>query len=366
MNKLQKQNVMLFTRTMGLGGTENVVLQLCEILNPVVNKVIVCSCGGVNEGCLDEMGIVHYTIPDIENKKIDTVLKTLKMVKNVINKEHITIVHVHHRMAAFYITLLKKMNNHFSFFATAHNTFEDKVWFTRFAYKNAKVIACGREVSRNLTDYYQLNKDRVVVIHNAVKPYTKPIVQDEYLMKLKSDGAILVGNIGRLSEQKGMIYFVDSYKQAHCKVSNLKYIIVGEGEDEKKLKNRVKLEHNQENIIFLGYRADVQNVMAQMDFIVLSSLWEGFPLTPIEAFSVKKPVIGTAVDGTKEIIDNGVNGYLVAPRDSRLIAEKVIELANDDEKCIVMGQNAHKTYEREFDFATFQKNILSFYEAELE
>ena len=48
METLQNQNVLLFTRTMGLGGTENVVLQLCEILNPVVNKVVVCSCGGVN------------------------------------------------------------------------------------------------------------------------------------------------------------------------------------------------------------------------------------------------------------------------------------------------------------------------------
>lgn len=45
---LRKQNVLLFTRTMQLGGTENVILQLCEILQPKVNKIIVCSCGGVN------------------------------------------------------------------------------------------------------------------------------------------------------------------------------------------------------------------------------------------------------------------------------------------------------------------------------
>ena len=46
--KIKEQNVMFFTRTMKLGGTENVILQLCEILKPLVNKVIVCSCGGVN------------------------------------------------------------------------------------------------------------------------------------------------------------------------------------------------------------------------------------------------------------------------------------------------------------------------------
>lgn len=52
----------------------------------------------------------------------------------------------------------------------------------------------------------------------------------------------------------------------------------------------------------LGYRSDIQNVMSQCDFIVLSSLWEGLPLTPIEAFSVSKTVVATSVDGTPEIV----------------------------------------------------------------
>ena len=81
METLQNQNVLLFTRTMGLGGTENVVLQLCEILNPVVNKVVVCSCGGVNEKRLQTMGIKHYTIPDIEKKDLKTIFSTLSQVK---------------------------------------------------------------------------------------------------------------------------------------------------------------------------------------------------------------------------------------------------------------------------------------------
>ena len=86
METLQNQNVLLFTRTMGLGGTENVVLQLCEILNPVVNKVVVCSCGGVNEKRLQTMGIKHYTIPDIEKKDLKTIFSTLSQVKKIVKK----------------------------------------------------------------------------------------------------------------------------------------------------------------------------------------------------------------------------------------------------------------------------------------
>lgn len=361
MEALQNQNVLLFARTMGLGGTENVVLQLCEILRPVVKKVVVCSCGGVNEKLLQTMEIRHYTIPDIEKKDLKTILLTLSRVKNIIKKEKITIVHVHHRMAAFYTALLKIQNSNLTFFATAHNTFTDKVGLTKFAYKKASVIACGKEVKANLVNYYHLSEDKVIVIHNAIKPYTESIKPDVYLEKLKKDGYIIVGNIGRLSEQKGMEYFIDSYKKVCESVDKLKYVIVGQGENEQSLKRRVEEENNQENIVFLGYRSDIQNIIAQMDYIVLSSLWEGLPLTPIEAFSVHKPVIGTAVDGTKEIIENGKNGFLIAPRNALAIAERVIELAQNENKRAVMGEYAYMTYKEKFDFSVFEAKILSFY-----
>ena len=76
---LGKQNILFFTRTMMLGGTENVVLQLCEVFKPKVNKIVVCSCGGVNVEKLTEMGIRHYQIPDISSKKdIFKICRTVK------------------------------------------------------------------------------------------------------------------------------------------------------------------------------------------------------------------------------------------------------------------------------------------------
>ena len=64
--ELKKQNILFFTRTMGLGGTENVILQLCEIFKPLVNKIVVCSCGGVNVTEVQKSGINHYEITDID------------------------------------------------------------------------------------------------------------------------------------------------------------------------------------------------------------------------------------------------------------------------------------------------------------
>ena len=73
---LSKQNILFFPRTMGLGGTENVVLQLCEIFKSLVNSIVVCSCGGVNVNKLKNMGIKHYLIPDIERKSPATIVCT--------------------------------------------------------------------------------------------------------------------------------------------------------------------------------------------------------------------------------------------------------------------------------------------------
>lgn len=96
--KLEDQNILFLTRTMELGGTENVVLQLCEIFKPLVNKVVVCSCGGVNEHKLQEMGIKHYIIPDISEKNPRSIVKTIITIKKIVDKENITLVHSHHRM----------------------------------------------------------------------------------------------------------------------------------------------------------------------------------------------------------------------------------------------------------------------------
>lgn len=91
--ELEKQKILFIVRTMGLGGTENVVLQLCEILSDKVNKIVVCSSGGVHEKKLQEMGIKHYMIPDIASKNPMDMLKSCRSIKNIIDKEQITIVH---------------------------------------------------------------------------------------------------------------------------------------------------------------------------------------------------------------------------------------------------------------------------------
>ena len=358
--EIEKQNVLFIVRTMGLGGTENVVLQLCEILSDKVNKIVVCSSGGVHEKKLQEMGIKHYMIPDIASKNPMDMLKSYRSIKDVINKEQITIVHSHHRMAAFYAELVTPKSA--VKVANAHNTFTDKKKLTQLAYCNTKVIAVGEMVKKNLTEYFGIPEEQVYVIHNAVKPFDGNVVPVEALCQERTKGNVLIGNIGRLSEQKGMTYFIEAAEITARTHPEARFVIVGDGEERENLHTLTKAKGIQEKVLFLGYRNDIQNVMSQLDFVVLSSLWEGLPLTPIEAYSVGKTVIGTAVDGTPEIIRDGVDGYLVEPRNPMQLAEKMNELIKNPEMRESMGIQAMKRYQDEFSFEKLSERYVAFYE----
>lgn len=364
MRDLSKQNILFFTRTMELGGTENVILQLCETFKPLVNKIVVCSCGGVNEKKLKELNIKHYTIPDIENKNPSCILTVSKMLKKIIKNENITVVHTHHRMAAFYVAFLK-IYKKCLFINTSHNTFDNKVKFTRYAYKHANLVACGEMVKKNLVETFGLPEKQVTVIHNAVKPFVDQIKVDPFIKQLHDEGFYVVGNIGRLSEQKGMEYFINAIPTVKLCMSNVKFVIVGTGEDEKKLKDLVRELDLKDDCYFLGYRSDVQTLMSQLDLVVLSSLWEGLPLTPIEAFSVGRTVVATAVDGTVEIINDKVNGLLISPKNSNAISEGVISLLSNDFERQDYEIAAKRTYEKEFSFSSFAYRYRDFYKEKI-
>lgn len=357
---LEKQNILLFPRTMGLGGTEKVVLQLCEILKPYVNKIIVCSCGGNNVDVLRRMGIKHYELPDIERKSLKTILSVSKLLLQIIKEENITVIHTHHRMAAFYVSLLGLYRKR-AFLNTCHNTFTNKKALTRYAYKHAHLITCGEMVKRNLVEFFHLPESQITVIHNAVKPFKGPLVKDPLIEKLHKEGCFVVANIGRLSEQKGMEYYIQAVPVVISKHPGARFLIVGIGEDEEKLRALVDELQVQDYVYFLGYRTDVQNLMSQVDLVVLSSLWEGLPLTPIEAFSVGKTIVATAVDGTTEIVKDGENGFLIEPKNAGQIAYRINWCIEHTEDIKRMEYDAHKCFENEFGFTKFGEYYLMMY-----
>lgn len=393
--QLEQQNILFFTRTMEVGGTEQIVLQLCRILQDKVNKIVVCSCGGSYAARLEEMHIRHYTLPDIIKRTPGMIYKTYIALKKIIEEEEITVVHTHHRMAAFYARILQR-RYHYIHIVTVHNIFENRRLLTRMAYKGAYIIACGNAVKDNLKQFFGIPENGIHVICNSVEEYKmtdesdgktvdygtdkalKSSIADmtdaeiyelkgdiyEKVRKWKEKGYFLVGNIARLEKQKGIEYFIRSFPIARKRCNKLKYIIIGDGSEREALESlavQMGGTASENDILFLGRRDDVGSLMICMDLIVLSSLWEGRPLVPIEAFAAGKTIVASNIEGVNEIVADQRNGILVPPADAAALAEGITRLLTDQDERKRLEENAYHTYCEECSYAAFVRQTLDYY-----
>lgn len=354
---LEKQNILFFTRTMELGGTENVILQLCELFLPYVNKIIVCSSGGIHEKDLSTLGIKHIKIPDIDNKNVFTFFKVYSALKKIIIEENISVIHTHHRMAAFYCQFLFS-NKKIKFINTSHTVFFNKRLLTIFAFRNFSLISCGENVKESLVNYFGFKNNQITVIRNAVRIENVDCINSLSQIEFaRTNNFQVIASVGRLSKEKGVEFLIKSI--ALLKNKKLICLIVGAGPEDLYLKSLVKSLQIEDRVFFLGFRKDVLNILKQIDFVVLPSLQEGLPLTPIEAFSCGKTVIGTNIGGTSEIIEDGINGYLVPPADEYLLAKSIDHMSIVDRK--KLEENAKNTYINNYSYDLFCKRYLDFY-----
>lgn len=356
------KNIMYFSRTMGIGGAENVVMQLCKTQKDNFGKIIVCSSGGERVSELQNMGIKHYYIHDIDSKNPFYMLINLFKLWYVIVHEKIDIIHTHHRMAAFYIKLLSYVH-HFKNIYTAHNVFTNKKKLTYFSINNIPIIAVGQSVKNNLIEYFDINEKNIEIIYNTTLDDDQEITIEPLMKEIKDNNGIIISNIGRLSEQKGQIYFIEAAKNVITQYNNVYFFIIGSGEDEEKLKEKIKDLNLEDKVFMLGYRKDVKSLMKQSDIICLSSLWEGLPLVPIEAISLGKIVVATDVGGTCEIIQDGFNGYICQKGNSKDLSNKLVKSILEKDSWPKLSMNAKFYYTNMFSINNFMKKHIDKYKS---
>ena len=351
-NGSRKNNILHISRTMDIGGAERIVYQLATDLKDEFDQVHIASTGGLWESELATQGIQHHKILDIDSKNPLTVLKLLYTIRQIIKNNEITIVHTHHRMAAFYIRLLKLFNSKLIHVYTAHNVFKDKLPLYRFALKNAKSIAVGEAVNKNLKEDVGITDSRVIYNGVVFKE------TDDQVDEIISYGGIKLGCIARLSEQKGLTYLLDA--MSLLAVKDIRLFIVGDGELRNELENKVKELHLQDSVTFLGYRKDIVECINSFDFLVSSSLFEGLALNVIEAFMNAKTMVASDIPGINEIVTNK-NGILVPAKDPAALASAIDKLATDATLRQKLASQAKKDYENKFSYPLFLENYRALY-----
>jgi glycosyltransferase involved in cell wall biosynthesis len=137
----------------------------------------------------------------------------------------------------------------------------------------------------------------------------------------------LLGVFGRFSSEKGQDLFLDA--MAQLRDQNLSALLLGEGPDEGRLRQRVRDLSLEDRIHFLGYQEEVARYYALIDVLVLPSRSEGLPNVILEAMTCQVPVVATAVGGVPEIVQDESNGLLARPEDVASLALKIQRMVSD-------------------------------------
>ncbi|MBI4846579.1 MAG: glycosyltransferase family 4 protein [Candidatus Omnitrophica bacterium] len=153
-------------------------------------------------------------------------------------------------------------------------------------------------------------------------------------------GRKCVGMIACLKPQKNIFDFVRAAKIIIRKEPDVTFVIIGDGVLRAKLEKMLAAEKLADNFILLGWRKDVYRIIPCFDVVALTSLWEGLPISLLEAMACAKPVVAYDTDGIKEIIKDNENGYLIKQGDYKGLAEKIFLLLKDEALAKRMCQRA--------------------------
>jgi len=240
---------------------------------------------------------------------------------------------------------IKKFEPHILHAHTAHSL-STAIVAKKLSGKNPKIIASRRVDFHIKSKKKYLAADRIIAVSNAVKEVLKKDgiseekinvvysgidladfanLDGEYLRKefnLREDDFI-IGNIAALTEQKDHETLLKGV--SHLEI-DFKLFIVGEGHLRKKLERLSEKLKIKDRVIFTGFRKDARNFLKIFDLFVLTSKWEALGTSILDAMAAGVAVVATNVGGISEMIEEGVDGFLVEAGDHKDIAEKIVFL----------------------------------------
>jgi len=214
-----------------------------------------------------------------------------------------------------------------------------------------KIIAVS-EGSREAFKFIGYEPNKVKIIYNGVD-LKRFILNKKTPIKPSlniRDGVVVIGIIGVFDSCKGHIYLFRAIQKLLSEsVDNFICIVVGDGREEVFLRSFVEDNDLSSNIIFLGYRDDIPDLLQLIDILVVPSTQESFGMVIIEAMAMQTPVIGTNIGGIPELVHDGETGIIVPPKDINSLSVAISCLISDFDLRCRMGVNGRKKVEKMFD-----------------
>jgi glycosyltransferase involved in cell wall biosynthesis len=240
----------------------------------------------------------------------------------------------------------------------------DRDLLARLTPQMDRLIAVSQAIERKIADEGRATVP-VTLIYNGVDleryNHQEPCctLRDEYGME---PGAQIVGVVARLEPEKGHPTLLEAWPAVVRAVPNAHLLVVGEGGRREALERQAAELRIAHRVVFTGRRDDVPAVTAALDVAVLPSYREAQGLTILEAMALSRPVVASNVGGIPEVIEDGVSGLLVPPRDPDALAAAIIRLLVDHSYADTLARAGHEVVHDRFCIELMVKAVETIYD----
>jgi len=209
---------------------------------------------------------------------------------------------------------------------------------------------------------YKIPESKGVVIHNGFDFNRVNNLMDPIILKTKLGihAKHIIGMVGAIENRKDYKTYVEAAKMVLGKRNDVVFLIIGDGA-KKEIYQRMASYHLNKGILFTGLTNEVESIVNLLTVGVLTSFSEGVSNSVLEYMALKKPVVATEVDGNKEIIDDGITGYLIKVGDSEQLANKLFYLLDNSKKCLSMGKEGYEKVKMKFEMSKISEEYYDLY-----
>lgn len=348
--------------SLGLGGAERVVVDLTDQMNALGHTVKIAYLKGevLVRPVSDDIEIIALNL----NSKND-LLSASKKYRKLLKQFRPDIVHAH-MVHANIFARINRVGAHIpKLICTAHNSNEGgKARMLAYRLTN-RLSDINTNVSQEATDSLiskgAFKKTNVMTVYNGIDLSKFEKVSSNQVL---DQNVINLISVGRFNDQKDYPNLINAFAELKKNVmTDIKLTIVGDGELRSQIEAMIKQLDLDNDIVLLGRRSDIPELLSQADIFVLASKHEGLPTVVIEAMACECYVVATDCGGSAEIV--GDTGQLVPIQDSKALAtalQAAINLSNEDKKN--NNNKARARVEHLFSLQTSVQKWLELYEAE--
>jgi glycosyltransferase involved in cell wall biosynthesis len=320
-----------------VGGLERTVVRLAIAQKESGDhvQVITIWANGPLAAPLKQAGIKITCI----NKKSGLDFSAIKKIRRIISRG-IEVIHSHNVLPHYYATIAS-LGIDVRRISTRHDMGVHlkgkrmQFLYGLSLYKTHSVVAvCEAAKNRFVTENI-VPEDLISVIYNGI-PEIKARTEcndkasdRRHQLRLPASGPI-VGSIGRLNVVKDYGTLIASFKEVLNKHPDAKLVIAGDGPERNKLQLQIEELDISDKVTLLGERNDVEELLGQFDIFALTSLTEGFSVALVEAAWSGLPIVATDVGGNREIVQDGITGFLTEPGNIQDVTEKIEKLLSDN------------------------------------